>query len=105
ARKPFTVSGNYIPRRVLGRGVADGVFIDLEEFLPQSALLDVVEIELPSLVGIVDASQQALELFVLGDIEKELDGHGAAAGEMQFEIVDVLVGLGPEVVGHELRRQ
>ena len=94
-----------IPRRVFGGRMTDRVLVGLDELVPQLALLDVVEGELPPLFGIVDAREEALQLLLLGNVEEEFERHGAVAGEVQLEIVDVLVALLPDLAGDELFRQ
>src|SRR5262245_22816670 len=85
--------------------MADRVVVSLDKLVPELALMHVMGGELPSLVGIGDAGEQALQLLFLGNVKEELDRHGAAAGEVQLEIVDVLVALLPDVAGDEFRRQ
>ena len=73
--------------------------------VPESAFLDIARIELPLLVGVVEARKQPLLLFFLRDVEEEFDGDGSVPQQMPFEGVDVFVALVPDILGDELRRQ
>jgi hypothetical protein len=63
------------------------------------ALRDVVGVELPLLVRLVEPSEEALLLLVPRDVEEALDDLRPAAVEVALEGVDVLVALLPDPAG------
>ena len=73
----FRIGRNHVPRRVIGVGGDDGALVGLLVLVPLLALDQVVRIELPLLVRIVEALLQALALLVLGNVQEQLDDDGA----------------------------
>ena len=61
--------------------------------------------ELPVLVGIVEALQEALLLLLLRHVQEELADQDAVAHEVALEVADVLVALLPDRLGDQRRRQ
>jgi hypothetical protein len=52
--------------------------------------------EFPVFFRVGEAFEEAAFLLVLGDMEEELEDERAVAGEVFFEVVDVLVAFFPE---------
>src|SRR6185503_2389065 len=103
--EPLVVRGHDVPRRSLGRRVANHVLVRLHVVVPVPALLDVARGELPVLLGLLDATQEALALLLLGDVEEELADDDPIAGEIALEGADVLEAVVPDVLGDELARK
>ena len=66
--------------------------------VPQGAFRDVVGVELPQLVGIVETSDEPALLLVLRHVQEELHDLRAGVVEVAFEGIDVLEPLAPEAV-------
>src|SRR5262249_4162472 len=49
-----------------------------------------------------DATEEALALLLVGDVEEELADDDAVVGEVALEGADVLVALVPDVLGDQL---
>ncbi|MPM82523.1 hypothetical protein SDC9_129584 [bioreactor metagenome] len=62
--------------------------------VPLGAHLEVVLVELPVLAGVVQPLLQPLALFVLADVQHELDDHRAGLAEHALEVVDLRIALG-----------
>src|SRR5262245_15631222 len=59
---------HYVPRSPLGRGLGQRLLVRSHEAVPELAVLEVAEPELPSLRRIVEPRLQSLPLLVLGDV-------------------------------------
>ena len=55
--------------------------------------------------GVFKALEEALLLLVLRDMQEEFQDHRAIAGQMSFEVVDVIIALLPERFAAFARRQ
>ena len=64
--------------------------------VPELALVEVAELELPALLRIVVALLEALALLVAIDRQEELDDGRAALGQRPLEGVDLVVALRPD---------
>ncbi len=104
-REPLVIGGHDVPRRVVAGGVLDHVFVGVLVVVPEVALLGVGHRELPVLVLLLQALQEALLLLALGHVEEELEDHDAVARQVPLDALDVLEAFLPDVVGHQLRRQ
>ncbi len=69
--------------------------------VPELALGDVVHGELPALGRLIDAVEKALALFVLRDVEEELQDQRAVARQMPLEGADVVETLLPDILADE----
>jgi hypothetical protein len=73
----FVVGRHYIPGRVIRAGRAEALLVGRSILLPELSLLDVGPADLPVLVGFVDTRQEPLQLFLLREMEEELDDEGS----------------------------
>ena len=104
-REPLAVGGHDVPRRVRRRRVPDRVLVGLHVVVPVTALPDVARRELPILLGLVEALEEALLLLVAGYVEEELQDEVAVPRKVAFEARDVLVALFPDALGQQFGRQ
>ena len=93
----LVIGGDDVPRRPLGRCRRDGVFVRLHVLIPVGPHCHIGGVELPLLVGVVEASHEASLLLGLGHVQEELDDLGAVAVEVPFEGVEVVVASCPEL--------
>jgi hypothetical protein len=94
--EPLVVGGDDKPGGVLVGGAAEDVLVGVHVSGPEDALFEVEGIELPVLVGVVDAGLEAAGLFFVRDVEEELEDEDVAVGEGLLPGVDVVhaaVGL------------
>ena len=105
AREPLAIGGHDVPRRHVGGGVANHVFVGRHVGGKVRALADIGRRELPVLLGLVEALEEALALFVLRHVQEELADQHALPREVALVGVDVFEALAPDVLGDELRRQ
>ena len=105
AREPLVVGRHHVPRRFGAAGLADRFLVGRHVFRPQLALGDVAQRELPALVRLVDAVEEALALFLARDVEEELEDQRAVAREMLLEGADIVEAVLPDVLAAELSRQ
>src|SRR5437870_7369020 len=87
----LVVGGDDVPRRAGGRAPRDRQAVRAHVVVPVSALVDVVLVELPALVGILQPVDQALALLRVGDVQAELHDLGTAAHEPGLEVVDLSI--------------
>ena len=95
---PLAIGGHDIPRGMAGGGFLDKVFVNLHKILPARPVLEVVGIEFPMLVGIIEARLQALLLLVLRDMEENFYNGGALVRQHALEVDDVLIALFPDLL-------
>src|SRR6202012_4428621 len=70
----------------------------------ETALGDVAHRELPVLRRLLQAVEKAFALFLLGDVEEELQDHSALSRQIALKGSDVLEALAPDVLGDKFRR-
>src|SRR5690349_10456199 len=83
--EPLVVRGNHVPRGVLGRAAANGVGVGGHVVVPALALREISDLELPVLRWIVVSRLEPGSLFVLADVQEELDHRGPGVGEQPLE--------------------
>src|SRR5215213_3927557 len=99
---PLLVGRHDVPGSVFGRAVRDGVPESGLVVVPEGALLDVGRGELPALVRVFETGLESPFLLVFGDVQEELQDAYAVVREVAFEVVDLVVALPPDLVGHEV---
>src|ERR1035441_10024926 len=67
--------------------------ISVHIMLPVFPLVNVRETEFPVLVRLIDAREESLSLFFLGNVEKEFDGPRSVPIQVGFEIHDRTIPL------------
>ncbi len=72
-REPLVIGRHDVPRRVVAGGVLDHVLVGVLIVVPEVALLGVGHRELPVLVLLLQAFEEALLLLALGHVEEELE--------------------------------
>src|ERR1035437_5362693 len=92
----FVVGGNDIPGRIARTGSTQAFFIGLHVLFPEFPLLDIREAELPVLVGLIDAFEESLALFLFRKMQEELDDPRAVAVEMVLHVHDGAIALLPD---------
>ena len=92
----LVVGGNDIPGRITGACRTEAFLIGLHVLLPEFPLLDVRKAEFPILFRLVDACQETLSLFFLGEVEEELDDTGSVGVEMSLQIHDRTIPVVPD---------
>jgi len=85
AGEPFVVGRDDVPRRRRGRGVRDRILIGRLVAIPQLPFLDIGHREFPVLRRVFQPAEEALTLLLLGDVEEELQHHGAVARQIALE--------------------
>ena len=78
------IGGNNVPRRVTSASRVQASLKSLRLILPVFPLVNVREAEFPVLVRFVNAIEEALSLFVLRQMKKELNDLGAVTVEMRL---------------------
>ena len=84
----FIISGNNIPGRVMGAGRVQAILKGLSVAFPIFPLVNVREAEFPVLIRLINAFEEAPSLFVLRQMEEELDDTGAITMEMLLQVHD-----------------
>src|ERR1017187_74229 len=74
------------------------VFVGLHVVFPIFPLVNVGDAEFPALLLPFDAGEEALSLFFVREVEEYLDGLGAIAMKMLFQINDGVKSLLPDVL-------
>jgi hypothetical protein len=69
--------------------------------MTDSVLVDIAHGEFPMLVGLIEAFQEPIALFLPRDIKEELDRHDAVARDVALERGDVLETLAPDILGYQ----
>src|SRR5438132_11330440 len=87
----LVVRRDHVPGRPTGRAPSDREAIGAHVVLPAGALLDVLRVELPAFVGVFQPADEALPLFLVRDVQAELDHGRAALDELLLEFVDLAV--------------
>src|SRR5258706_4618136 len=105
AGEPLVVGWHDIPGRVWCGCMADHIFIGTHVVVPQLALDHIRHGKLPMLGRVIQSTQQAPQLLLSGDMEKELERDDAVAPEVTLKGCYVLEPLLPDVLGDELGRQ
>jgi hypothetical protein len=96
ARGRFMVGGDDVPWSPRGRGRGQRLLVGLLVRVEVRPLGQIRRRELPLLGRIVEACEEPPSLFLLRDVEEELDHTGAVSMKMVLEGVDVLVASLPE---------
>ena len=104
-RDTLVVGRNDIPRSPGGRRGGQRVLECARVRIPVATLGDVGGIELPLLARRVEPGEETLLLYILRDVEEELDDLGPGPVEVALERVDVLIALLPEALVALARRK
>src|SRR3954464_3986939 len=104
-QEPLVVRGDDVPGRVLRARPAQHLRERLLVLLPVAALLDVVRVELPVLLGVVDPPQEAPPLLLFGEVEEDLHHRKAVFDERSLPVVDLPVPALPDRSGARERGQ
>ena len=91
----FVIGGDDIPGCGCGARCTQACLIRLPVVIPQFPLSDVSETEFPVLRRFINALEQALSLFVLRQVEEELDDPGAITMEMFLQVHDGTIPILP----------
>ena len=91
--------GHHEPRRPLRRGLGDRLLVGLLVLVPERAVVEVGEAELPTLLRVVDAGLEALALLVRGDVQEHLHDGRAFVHEHPLELADVAEPRPPDRSG------
>src|SRR5262249_52000673 len=83
---------------MFGAGRAEACLVRFHVARPMLTFFHVAAAELPILGGIVDASEEALSLFFLGDVQKEFHDARPVAMQVQFQVVDRSIPSFPYLV-------
>jgi len=92
-REPLGVGRHDVPRCVRCRGAADRVLVGRLVGVPVCALADVVGLELPVLLRLVQPLQEALLLLVARQVQEELEDQVAVPRKVPLDARDVLAAL------------
>ena len=84
----FIIGGNDEPRRVLGAGCGQAIFIGLHIMFPVFSLVNVSETEFPVLVRLINAFEESFSLFVFRQMQEKFDDLGAVAVKMFLQVHD-----------------
>src|SRR5262245_42548316 len=79
AAEPLVVGGNHVPWSLWRAGVTDHVLVGEHVLIPQLALREVANLELPMLSGVIEAFQKAPLLLRLGQLQMKLENPRAIA--------------------------
>lgn len=93
----FIVSRNGIPRGQGVAGLLQALAVHLLKIVPLGPALQVRLADLPVFVGLLGAGEQALTLFLFGEVKKKLEYLGAIAVQVILEINDVAVTIRPKM--------
>src|SRR4051812_14927152 len=99
---PLAIRGDDVPRRFERGAACERVLVRGLEVIPSVAVVQVVGVELPYLVGIVESREQPLTLLLLRDVQEEFQHGRAGLGEFSLERVDVAEAGGPHAGRGEL---
>jgi hypothetical protein len=80
----------------MGACRVQAILISLHVMLPVFPLVNVREAEFPVLVRLINALEKSLSLFVLRQVEEELDDPGAVTVEMLLQVHDGTIPLLPD---------
>ena len=97
-RKPLPVSRDYVPRGPLGAGIGKHFGKCHLVGVPIAPLFDVGGRELPVVVGQVKTAQEPYPLFLLGQVQVDLQHLDAVIGQEPFPVVDLPVPARPNVL-------
>src|SRR5216684_9178474 len=87
----LVVCRDHVPRRPSDRAACDGNAVCALVVVPVSTFVDVVNAELPLLVGILESVDQTFPLLLIGDMKANLDELDALVRDLPLEAVDELV--------------
>src|SRR5439155_26114551 len=96
--EPLAVGGYDVPGRPPGARSGQHLGERLLVGVPVLALLDVVRGELPVLVRQVDPSQEPATLFLLREVQEDLDDLQSLVVEVALPLVDLVVPPLPDVL-------
>src|SRR5665213_2448836 len=101
----LVVAGDDVPGRVAGAGSAEAGLVGSHVLIPEAALDNVIGTELPVLLRVIEAGEQALALLFSGDMQEEFHDARAVAVKVLLQIDDRAIALLPyPVMGGQLRR-
>ena len=92
----LVIGRNDLPGRVPRARRAQAFLVRFHVRLPVVTLAHVGLAELPVLVRLLDAGQEALPLFVLREVEEELEDPCAISMEMLLELHDGAISIPPD---------
>src|SRR5436309_1367774 len=84
--------------------VLDHLLVRLLIVLPEAALLHIGHREFPVLLGIFEALEESLLLFLLGDVQEEFPDQDAVSRQIALIAINVFEALLPDFLGHKLFR-
>jgi len=105
AGEPFVVGRHDIPRRMLGGGAANRIFVGLHVIVPEAALANVVGGKFPVFLRLIEAREKALFLLAVRYMQKELQDDDAVAREVALEPANVAMALLPNIFGDQIGRE
>src|SRR5262249_52949143 len=105
SREPLVVGGNDVPRSPRRARLADHLLVRRLVLVPILPLVRVGDRELPVLVRVVEALEEAPRLLLLRDVKEELPDERPVAREEVLEVVDVPEAVLPDLLRDQLRRQ
>ena len=82
----LVIGGDDIPRRVSSAGRGQAVLISLHVMLPVFPLVNVRETDFPVLVRLINAREEAIPLFVLGQVQKTFNDAWACLDSLVGEV-------------------
>ena len=85
----FRVRRHHVPRCCVGVGFGQQFGVGVLVIGPELAFFKVLRIEFPVLLRVVQPRLQARLLFVLRDMQEELDDDGAGLGQHPLEVADM----------------
>ena len=94
----LVVGRNGVPGCVMRAGCGQTISIRLHVVLPIFSLVDVRCTEFPVLVGLVDALQKSLFLFLIRQVKEELDDLSAVSMQMRLQFDDGAISITPEML-------
>src|SRR5215469_12528949 len=99
-REPLVVGRHDEPRRILRGGRPDGLLVGVHIGGPVAALARIGHGELPVLLRLIEALEEALLLFPPRQVQEELEDDGSLPAQVFLEVINVAEPLGPDAPGH-----
>src|SRR3954447_4486061 len=97
-QEPLVVGGDHVPRRVLRARRGQHLRERRLVLVPVLALPDVVRVELPVLLRIVDPPEEPAALLLLREVQEQLHDREAVLDEEALPVVDLAVAPLPHAV-------